>query len=88
MPGDPTTYYLTQGVLGVTVLVLGLVVRALWQDVKKKEQEKIAILEAWREETRAEGKSALDVLQGNSQSLFYLADKIESGKKADRGSRR
>lgn len=88
MPNDPTTYFLTQGVLGVTVLVLGLVVRALWQDVKKKEAEKIAILEAWRSETREEGKQALDVLQGNSQSLFYLADKIESGKKADRGNRR
>lgn len=88
MPDDPTTYFLTQGVLGVTVLVLGIVVRALWQDVKKKEAEKIAILEAWRAETKEEGKAALDVLQGNSQSLFYLADKIESGKKADRGNRR
>lgn len=77
---DPATYYFTQGVLGVTVLVLGLVVRALWIDLKKKEAEKIAILEAWRLETKTEGKDALDVVKGNSQSLFYLADKIEAAK--------
>jgi hypothetical protein len=77
---DPATYYFTQGVLGVTVLVLGLVVRALWIELKKKEAEKIAILEAWRLETKTEGKDALDVVKGNSQSLFYLADKIEAAK--------
>lgn len=80
MPGDPTTYYLTQGVLGTTVLVLGLVVRSLWIELKKKEAEKIAILEAWRLETKADGQVAIDVLKGNSQSMFYLADKIKTGK--------
>lgn len=80
MPGDPATYYLTQGVLGVSVLVLGLVVRALWVALQKKEQEKIAILEAWRQETKTDGKEALEIVKGNSQTMFYLADKIEAGK--------
>lgn len=85
MPGDPTTYYLTQGVLGVTVLVLGLVIRALWSEIKKKEDEKIAILEAWRQETKDEGKATLDIVKGNSQTIFYLADKIKAGKHRDNG---
>lgn len=82
MPNDPTTYYLTQGVLGVTVLILGLVVRALWNDLKAKEKEKIAILEAWRQETKSDGKDALDVLRQSSQAQFYLADKIEAAKQS------
>lgn len=80
---DPATYYFTQGVLGVTVLVLGLVIRALWLELQKERAEKIAILEAWRTETKEEGKIAIDALKGNSQSLIYIADKIESAKKGN-----
>lgn len=80
MPNDPATYYLTQGVLGVSVLVLGLVVRALWQEIKQLRKEKEAILEAWRLETKADGQAALDIIKGNSTSNFYLADKIEEAK--------
>lgn len=32
---DPATYYFTQGVLGVTVLVLALVIRVLWNELKE-----------------------------------------------------
>ena len=85
---DATTYYFTQGILGVTVVVLAIVVIKLYNKTERLEKEKNAVLEAWRTETKEEGKAALDVLQSNSQSLFYLADKIESGKKADRGTRR
>lgn len=81
---DPSTYYFTQGVLGVTVVVLGVtlyrIYTTLTAKLEKKEAEKIAILEAWRQETKDEGKTALEVVKGNSQTMFYLADKIEAGK--------
>lgn len=77
---DPATFYFTQGVLGVTVIVLGMVVRILWLEVKKERVEKEALLKAWREETKTDGQVAIDVLKGNSQSLLYLADKIQTGK--------
>ena len=78
---DPATYYFTQGVLGVTVIVLGLVIRALYSELKKEREEKFALLEAWRTETKEEGKIAVDALKNSSQSLIFLADKIEAGKK-------
>lgn len=81
---DPSTYYFTQGVLGVTVVVLGItlyrIYTTLTAKLEKKEAEKIAILEAWRQETKDEGKTALEVVKGSSQTMFYLADKIEAGK--------
>lgn len=83
-PVDPSGYYFTQGVLGVTVVVLGIaliyIYKTLSAKLDKKEDEKIAILEAWRQETKDEGKAALDVLKGNSQSIFYLADKLKTGR--------
>lgn len=78
---DPATYYFTQGVLGVTVIVLGLVIRALWVELKEARKEKEAILTAWREETKEEGKVVVDALKQNSQIQFYMADKIEAAKK-------
>lgn len=87
MTPDPATFYFTQGVLGVTVIVLGLVIRVLWNEVKKErtekaiiQKEKEVILEAWRVETKTDGQTAIDVLKGNSQSILYLADKIQTGK--------
>ena len=77
---DPATYYFTQGILGVTVIVLGLVVRALWLELKQERKEKEAILNAWREETKEEGKVVVDALKQSSQTQFYLADKIEAAK--------
>lgn len=78
---DPATYYFTQGVLGVTVIVLGLVIRALWVELKAERQDKEAILKAWKDETREEGKVVVDALKQNSQIQFYMADKIEAAKK-------
>lgn len=81
---DPASYYFTQGVLGVTVVVLGIslyrIYTTLTAKLEKKEAEKIAILEAWRHETKDEGRAALEIVKGNSQTMFYLADKIQAGK--------
>lgn len=78
---DPATYYFTQGVLGVTVLVLALVIRVLWNELKAERAEKISILKAWQQETKEEGKISVDALQGSSQAIVYIADKIEAAKK-------
>lgn len=75
-----TTYLFTQGVLGVVVIGLIVVVVKLYNKVERLEKEKVAILEAWRAETKEDGKDALDIVKGNSQSLIYIADKIEAGK--------
>ena len=81
MGSDPTTYYFTQGVLGVTVIVLGLVIRALWVELRQERKEKEALLTAWRQETKDEGKVVVDALKQSSQTQFYLADKIEAAKR-------
>ena len=83
-PTDPTGYYFTQGVLGVTVVVLALtliyIYKSLSAKIDKKEEEKTAILEAWRQEVKTDGKEALEIVKGNSQTMFYFADKIQAGK--------
>lgn len=84
MAADPSTYYFTQGVLGVTVVVLALtliyIYKSLSAKVDKKEAEKTAVLEAWRQETKTDGQAALEIVKGNSQTMFYFADKIQAGK--------
>lgn len=89
---DPTTqtanYLLTQGVLGVAVLVLGWVCVKLYnkterlqseKDVLQKEKE--AIIEARRVESNATTEKVLTIVQGNSQSNTLLASKIEAVKR-------
>lgn len=88
MPSDASTYYFTQGVLGVTVVVLGIALYRIYTTLTKKlddkEKEKIAILEAWRLETKADGQVAIDALKQSSQSIFFLGDKIEAAKQKGR----
>lgn len=81
---DPATYFFTQGVLGVTVIVLGLVIRALWVELKTERKEKEAILNAWRQEIKDEGKIVVDALKQSSQTQYYMADKIEAARKGNR----
>lgn len=92
---DPATgaagYYFTQGVLGVTVIVLALVIRFLFSYYSKKIDEKdlkIEVLQNARLEDnkthttdyREMAKNDQAVLQGNSQSNELLAGKIEAVK--------
>lgn len=81
---DLATPILTQGVLGVSVVALSFVVAKLYNKIERLEKDKSDILEAWRLETKTDGKDALEVLKGNSQNMFYLAEKIEVAKKAER----
>lgn len=92
---DPLTsatgYYFTQGVLGVTVIVLALVIRFLFSYFTKKIDEKdakIELLQSARLEDnkihtadyREMAKADQAVLSGNSQAAEILAAKIEGVK--------
>lgn len=90
---DPVTsaagYYFTQGVLGVTVIVLALVIRFLFSYYTKKIDEKdakIDLLQNARLEDnkthttdyREMAKNDQTVLLGNAQASELLAGKIEA----------
>ena len=90
---DPATsaagYYFTQGVLGVTVIVLALVIHFLFSYYTKKidaKDEKIDLLQNARLEDnkthttdyREMAKNDQTVLLGNAQASELLAGKIES----------
>lgn len=93
--GDPATsalgYYFTQGVLGVTVIVLALVIRFLFSYFTKKIDEKDAEIRALNiariedskthsADYREMAKNDQMILSGNSQANELLAGKIEAVK--------
>jgi len=84
-------YYFTQGVLGVTVIVLSLVIRFLFSYYTKKIDEKdtkIDLLQGARLDDnkthtidyREMAKNDQVVLSGNAQANELLASKIEAVK--------
>lgn len=84
-------YYFTQGVLGVTVIVLALVIRFLFSYYTKKIDEKDAKIEALANarlddnkthsaDYREMAKNDQAVLLGNAQANELLAGKIEAVK--------
>lgn len=86
---DPISYYFTQGVLGVTVIALIIVIRFMWNYFTKKIDEKdvkIDLLQNARLEDnkthtvdyREMAKNDQTVLLGNAQSNELLAGKIEA----------
>lgn len=86
---DPLSYYWTQGVLGVTVIALIIVIRFMWNYFTKKIDEKdvkIDLLQNARLEDnkihtvdyREMAKNDQTVLLGNAQANELLAGKIES----------
>lgn len=88
-PADPISYYWTQGVLGVTVIALIIVIRFMWNYFTKKIDEKdvkIDLLQNARLEDnkthtadyREMAKNDQTVLLGNAQSNELLAGKIEA----------
>lgn len=92
---DPVSFYFTQGVLGVTVIVLALVIRFLFSYYTKKVDEKDAEIKALNtallanERThtvdyREMAKNDQTVLLGNAQAQELLAGKIEIVKQGRR----
>lgn len=84
MDGGVSTYLLTQGVLGVSVLVLGYVVGKLYAKTERLEKEKSDIAEARRLDDKQTMKELTDVLQENAQNMRILSEKIEVGKSYER----
>lgn len=71
-------FYLTQGVLGVTVLVLGWVVAKLYNKTERLEREKIDALEARRVDYKETLAKVAEVMQSSSQTQMLLIEKIEA----------
>lgn len=89
--GNIIGYYFTQGVLGITVVVLALVIRFLFSYYTKKIDEKDAKIELLQQarlddnkthtvDYREMAKNDQAVLLGNAQASELLAAKIEAAK--------
>lgn len=84
MEAGISNYLLTQGVLGIAVLVLGIVV--VYQQ-KKLDRQDVEIRQGYKDrlddnklhaaDYKEMAKDNQEVLQGNSQSNLILAEKIE-----------
>lgn len=81
------TFLLTQGVLGVAVLVLGYVVSKLYNKTERLEKEKTDLMEARRVDTVQTLEKVTEVMQTNSQTNRLLAEKIEAGKQSSVGNK-
>lgn len=88
---DPVSFYFTQGVLGVTVIVLALVIRFMFKYYTEKidaKDLKIDLLQNARLDDnkthtidyREMAKNDQTVLLGNAQAQELLAGKIEAVK--------
>ncbi len=88
---DPISYYFTQGVLGITVIALIIVIRFMWNYFTKKLDAKdveIQLLNNARLEDnkthtidyREMAKNDQTVLLGNAQANELLGAKIEAVK--------
>lgn len=72
---DIGTYYFTQGVLGITVLVLGAVCIKLYNKLQAVQSQQLT-------DAKEVTEKVVTVLQNNTQSNLVLAEKIEASKKA------
>lgn len=98
MPPDIQTYYLTQGVLGATVVVLMLVLGYIYMSREKERTKHVAeiaalnatmaaVAEARRVETKQDTEKLIEVVRTNSQNMELMASKIEVGKNFERAQR-
>lgn len=90
-PTDPVSFYFTQGVLGVTVIVLALVIRFMFKYYTDKIDAKDAEIKALNEARLVDNNKHADdyrqmasndqtVLSSISQAQQLLAAKIEATK--------
>lgn len=87
MQDGVTSYLLTQGVLGVACIVLGIVIIYQQKKLDRKEEKIEQLQQARLDDTKTHAddyrdmaKDNQEVLQGNSQSNALLAAKIEAVK--------
>lgn len=74
MPTDASTYFLTQGVLGVLVVVLGGLSWKLYNKVQ-------TLQDTMYKDAKETTTVVVNALNGNTQSNLVLAEKIEAGKR-------
>lgn len=72
-----STYLVTQGVLGIAVLVLGYVVNKLYNKTEQLEREKSEIAEARRLDDKEQFEMLTQLIQDFTQSNRILTEKIE-----------
>lgn len=80
MPEQITTFLITQGALGIGCLVLAWVCVKLYNRSERLEQEKTALLEAWRLDSKNSTTEMIRALNDNTTSVSLLAHKIEIAK--------
>lgn len=85
MEAGISNYLLTQGVLGIAVLVLGIVVVYQQKKLDKRDEKIQALQDARLDDNKSHtldyremAKDNQEVLQGNSQSIQLMAAKIEA----------
>ena len=92
---DPQSYFLSQGVLGVVLVVLAGAFVLYYRSAEKAKTDKdieikalnkiiYDIQDARRVDYKETAKEVTDVLQDNSQNLRILSEKIEVGKAIER----
>lgn len=82
-----SAYLLTQGPLGIAILVLGYVIAKLYNKTERLEVEKTALMDARRIDTVATLKEVTEVMSTNSQTNRLLAEKIEASKQQSVGNK-
>lgn len=80
-----TSYLLTQGILGVICIVLGVVVIKLYNKTERLEKEKSDLQEARRLDAVETRTDVTALMPGISQALQNISDKIEISKESKRG---
>lgn len=76
------TYLFTQGVLGVVVVALSTVCIKLYNKAEKQQLRIEELQDLRLVDSKQVTKDVTDVLQGNSQNLRILSEKIEIAKGA------
>lgn len=80
MPDQIGTYFLTQGVLGVTVLVLAYVCIKLYSKTERLQARIEELYELRLQDSKQVNKDYSDIVEGNSHNMRLLTEKIEVSK--------
>lgn len=78
---DATSYFITQGALGIGVVVLAGVVIKLYNKIERQYQKIEELQELRLQDSKEVNKDYSEIVQGNTQSNLILAEKIEVSKK-------
>ncbi len=74
------SYLLTQGVLGIACIVLGIVCIKLYNKTERQQTRIEELQELRLTDSKDVAKDVTEVLSGNSQNMRILSEKIEVAK--------